>query len=386
MRRLAKVVAIALGAIAVLLIALNFALTPLVGWYLRRTLAGLEGMRGSFSGVNVKLRGLSCEIHDLRIEKTTAGGAALPYIAADRVEVGLYGRQLLRGHVVAAVELDRPRLNLLLAPEREDKRASQTPREVPKIGRRLERLAPFRLDRVEVRRGEILWIDAREKERPRVRVHGIEATLENFATRPALAQHEPTVLAARATVQRSGKMTVFATADPLAKSLTFAGEGKLQGLQVAELSGLIGAKSGVKPEKGELEVAVAFKALDGRLDGGVRPVLKGAELKAAKPGIGNALKALVGNAALDIFADETRGRDAVATTIPIQGTVTGPQIQAVPTIVGILRNAFVRGLTASFSALPPPKAKKKEGVLEQARRGLSPGHGPPRAQPSGGKQ
>lgn len=385
MRRLLKVVAIALGTIAVLLIALNLALTPLVGWYLRRTLAGLEGMRGSFSGVNVRLRGLSCEIHDLRIEKTTAGGAALPYLAADRVEVGLYGRQLLHGHVVAAVELDRPRLNLLLAPEGE-KSASQTPREVPRIGRRLERLAPFRLDRVEVRRGEILWIDAREKERPRLRVHGIEATLENFATRPALAQHEPTVLAARGTVQRSGKMTVFATADPLAKSLTFAGEGKLEGLQVAELSRLIGAKSGVKPEKGELDVAVAFKALDGRLGGGIRPVLKDAELKAARPGIGNALKALVGNAALDIFADETGGRDAVATTIPIQGTVTGPQIQAIPTIVGILRNAFVRGLTASFSALPPPKAKKKEGVLEQARRGLSPGRGPPRAQPSGGKQ
>ncbi|BDG01078.1 DUF748 domain-containing protein [Anaeromyxobacter oryzae] len=394
MRRAGKVVAIVVAVLAVLAIALHLALDPLAAWYTRRMLAGMDGMRGTFSGVNVRLRDLSYEIHDLRIEKTTAGGAALPYFAVDRAEFGLYATELLHGHLVAAVELDRPRLNLLTAPARRDEEgegkgkseaASQEPKEAPKVGRRLERLAPFRLDRVQVRGGEILWIDAREKERPRLRLHGIEATLENFATRAALAKHEPTVLAARGTLQRSGKVTVFATADPLAKGLTFAGEGKLEGLRADELSDLLGAKSGVAPEKGVLEMAVAFTAVDGRLDGGVRPVLKGGELKAAKPGLANKLKELLGNAALKIFADDTHGRDAVATTVPIQGRVEGPQVQAVPTIVGILRNAFVRGLTASFGALPPPKAKEKENPLEQARRGLSPGHGPPRAQPSGEK-
>jgi hypothetical protein len=49
--------------------------------------------------------------------------------------------------------------------------------------------------------------------------------------------------------------------------------------------------------------------------------------------------------------------------------------------MGILRNAFVRGLADSLVGLPPPKAEEREGVLEQARRALSTGRGPPRAQP-----
>jgi Domain of Unknown Function (DUF748) len=393
LRRVSKRIVVALAVLGLLGVALRLALDPIATWYTRRTLAGMDGMRGRFTGVNVRLRGLSYEIRDLRIEKVSAGGAALPYFSADRAEFGLYAKELLHGHLVAGIELDHPRLNLLTSPERRDEEgegkgksegASQEPKEVPKVGKRLERLAPFRLDRVQVKDGEILWIDAREKERPRLRLHGVEATLENFATRPALAKHEPTVLAARGTLQRSGKVTVFATADPLAKALTFAGQGKLEGLRVAELSWMLGAKSGVAPEKGILDMTVAFSAVDGRLEGGLRPVLRGGEVKAVKPGLGNKLKEWLGNAALDIFADDTHGRDAVATTLPIQGAVNGPQVQAVPTIIGVLRNAFVRGLTASFGELPPPKAEKRHGVLEQARRGLSPGRGPPRAEPAGG--
>jgi hypothetical protein len=393
MRRAGKRLAIVVGIVALLAIAVRLALDPVATWYTRRTLSGMDGMRGTFSDVRVRLLELAYEITDLRIEKVAAGGSALPYFAVDRAEFGLYGRELLGGNVVAKVELDHPQLNLLTAPERRDAEGegkgkdasrSQEPKEVPKIGRSIERLAPFRLDRVQVRDGELRWIDAREKERPVLRFHGIEGTLENFATRAALAKSEPTVLAARGTLQRSGKVSVFATADPLAKALTFAGQGKLEGLRLAELQDLIGSKAGVAPVKGILHMAVAFTAVDGKLDGGIRPVVQGAELEAKRGGFRNKVKQLLGNAALNIFSDDTNGRDAVATTIPIQGRLREPQLQAVPTIIGILRNAFVRGLSASFGELPPRKAKEPENVLEQARRGLSSGRGTPKAPPNGG--
>jgi hypothetical protein len=128
-------------------------------------------------------------------------------------------------------------------------------------------------------------------------------------------------------------------------------------------------------------MAVRFRAEEGRLSGGVRPLLRGAKVKPGASDLGTRLKALLADLALEIFSDKRPGPDVVATTIPIEGRVKGPQVQAVPTIMGILRNAFVRGLSDSMAGLPPPKAKKPEGVLEQARRALSPGAGPPRAQP-----
>ena len=56
-------------------------------------------------------------------------------------------------------------------------------------------------------------------------------------------------------------------------------------------------------------------------------------------------------------------------------------------IIERAQQPFVRGLADSVAGLPPPQAKKKEGVLEQARRALSPGRGKqPRAQPQEGNK
>jgi hypothetical protein len=189
-------------------------------------------------------------------------------------------------------------------------------------------------------------------------------------------------MAARGTLQESGRLSFFVTADPLAKKLTFAGQGRLEGFRLAELGELLAAKQDVVPDKGKLDMSIRFRAVDGRLTGGVRPFLQDAGTRAAAPGLGPRLKSFLADASLEIFEDDVPGREAVATTIPISGRVDDPDLQLVPTILGVVRNAFVRGLADSVAGLPPPKAKEKEGVLEQARRALSPGRGKqPRAQP-----
>jgi len=377
-RRGTKRLLVTLAVLALLLVAARVALDPLVTWRTRKILAGMDGMRGRFQDVQVSVHDLSYSIVGLRIEKLGAGGVALPYFQVRKARFGLYFKELVRGNVVAVIDLDKPKLTLVSAKNQQD----QGVEEAPEVGWGLEALAPFRMDRVQVKDGELLWVDASEPERPELWLHRIEGTLENFATRKALSKNEPTVLAARGVLQRSGAVSVFATADPLAKKLTFAGQGRLEGLKLPELATLVTSKADVAPDKGELDMSIRFRAEDGRLSGGVRPILKDAGTKPAKDGIGPKLKSLLADASLEIFSDDVPGRDAVATTIPIQGTVHDPKAQAVPTILGILRNAFVRGLQDGLSGLPPPKAKEKEGVMKQARRALSPKRdAQPRAQP-----
>jgi hypothetical protein len=406
MRRRTRRIVIVLAAVALVLVAARLALDPLATWRTRRALAGLKGMNATFSDVEVKLLDLSYAIHDLRIEKRAGGGAALPFFAVRKAQFGLLGKELLHRHVVAHVDLDGPKLNLIQADDRKgpaeaakpgveaaevaEKSAHEPGQEVhetPALGKKLAALAPFRVDRVQVRRGEVLWIDAREPKKPRLWLHGVEATLENFATRPALARGEPTVLAGRGVIQRTGRVSLYATADPLAKKLTFAGQGRVEGLQLEELGELLAAKQAVVPDKGVLDMSLRFTAVNGALTGGLRPILKDAGTRAAAPGLGPKIKSALADASLEIFKDDIPGREAVATTIPLSGRVDDPELQLVPTILGVVRNAFVRGLADSLAGLPPPKAKKPEGILDQARRALSPERGrQPRAQPDpGGK-
>jgi hypothetical protein len=133
-----------------------------------------------------------------------------------------------------------------------------------------------------------------------------------------------------------------------------------------------------------MDMSVRFRAEDGRITGGIRPVLTGASTRPAKSGLLAQVESVLADGALKLFKDDVPGRKAVATTIPITGSVEDPQAQAIPTVIGVIRNAFVRGLADSLSGLPPPKAKERQGVLEQAREGLSP-RKQPRAQPGGKK-
>jgi hypothetical protein len=384
-RRWPARLAIAVAVVAVLVAIVDVALDPLVTWRTRVVLNELEGYRGRFTDVTVSLRDLSYRIEELRLEKTSAGGAALPFFEVRSAEIGLYWKELVRGHFVAAIRFEKPKLNLVAAKDPDERQGAGEGDETQAAGLQLTKLAPIRVDRFEVKEGEILFVDRRSPRDPRLWIHDIEATIENFATRPALARGEPTVLAARGTLQRSGKVSLFATSDPLAKKVTFAGQAQLRGLKLVELGEMLSDKADLSPTKGELDLSARFAAEDGVLSGGVKPVLKDASVKAAKPGLGAKLKALVADASLDLFSDDVPGRDAVATIIPIKGTVDAPQVQALPTILGIVRNAFVAGLSNSLSNLPPPTAKKKEGTLEQARRALG-GRSPPRAQPTRGDE
>ena len=382
MRRALRFLAVALACAALVVVAVSLALDPLATWRTRRMLRGVDGINAHFSKVSVSVRDLSYQITDLRIEKRRGEEKALPLFEARSIRLELLWRELVRGKLVGRVDLDRPRLNVVEAsgPGEQDEEvgnpraraAGQEVQETPALWRKVAQRTPFLLDRVRVRRGEALWIDAREPGKPSLRIHEIEATFENLAPRPALAREAPTVLAARGTIQGSGRASVFATADPLARKLTFAGHGMIQGLELAELEPLLASKNDVVPERGTVDLSLRFRAEAGRLSSGVRPVLHGVGTRPAKPGPLPKLKSFLADASLNIFKDDAPGRSAAETTIPIEGRLDDPELRLLPTLLGVVRNSFVRGLSDALRGVPTPAARK----ADQARRPPSPGREP----------
>jgi hypothetical protein len=89
---------------------------------------------------------------------------------------------------------------------------------------------------------------------------------------------------------------------------------------------------------------------------------------------------------VDLLSDDNSGRDAIATVIPIRGNIKDPKAQLVPTVMGVVRNAFVIGLNGGFAGLPPKTAPEKEGVFKQTVQALKKDAGPPEAQPVPGQK
>jgi hypothetical protein len=357
------------GVVVALLIAGRLALNPFISQHTQLVLDSLKGYRGSFDDVSVSLWRLSYTIDGLKlVQVPTPPGATdkRPFFHANRIRIGLHWRNLLHKHeLVGSVELDQPKMNLIAGGSKEP---SQTKIIDPELAAKFDRLSPLAVERIELKRAELAFTDDTSQGSPSIWLHDLDATVENLATRVGLAHGEPTTLAASGTLQKTGQVSVFVTADPLAKKLGFSGRASVQGLDIHDVGNFLVKKPDLAPQKGSIDLFAEFDAHDGVIAGGVKPILKDVEVKPAKGGVTPALKAWLADAALDIFSDRVPGRNAAAAVIPMEGTVSGPKPQLWPTIWGVLRNAFVTGLESGFARLPAGKPDEK-GVLPQARSG-----------------
>jgi hypothetical protein len=371
---------IALGVVIAVVVAIRLILDPLAAHYTRKELNASESLRGDFQSVHVTVFPAGYEIHRLKIDERVDPDWKHPLFYAERVKAGLDLRSLVHGRLVAHARLDDPKIIFT-----ERAKTAKKPVGPPDLAPTLRRILPARVDRIAVRNGELVFRDLVDKGQPELWVHKVEAAVENLATRRKLSNGEPVTLSASALLGRSGEVTLFASADPFARPLEFAGRVEERGWRVAELYDLIEPKTKLQTTKGTLDLFAEFKSAKGRITGGVKPVLKNVEVKPTEAGIGNRLKAWLADETMHLFSDRVPGRNAVATVIPIEGRLASPDVQLWPTIFGVVRNAFVEGMSASFQNVPPPEAENKESVLGQAKHAVKKDAGPPKAQPAGNK-
>jgi hypothetical protein len=354
------------------MVAFRLALTPFATWEARRRLAGFQHLRTTFSSLSLSLWNGSCTVNDVKTVKLPTppkGEVERPYFFAKQVHVGIVWKDLLfHRQLVAGLRLVEPHINLIQGKTQKQKQI--TPEE-PDLSGTLARLLPIDVERVEVIHGQVAFVDATEPREPALWVHDLDATVENLASRVGLSNGQPTMLAAKGVVNKTGAVTMFVTADPLSKTLAFAGRAALEHMALSDLGNFITTKAGLGVRQGTIDLFMEFAAHDGHISGGIKPVLKNAKVNAAKPDFFDELKAVFADTALDIVSNRTGEGKEVATVIPIKGDITDPKAQLWPTVFGVIRNGFVVGLAGGFSGLPPPTAKKQENIFQQAGHALS---------------
>jgi len=365
-------------ALLVMIVGIGLmALDPLARHYTARALHQMHGYDGEFRDVHVTVFPPRYHISRLKMIEVPGGHWKQPFFYAEDITAGLDWRSLLfHRQLDARVRVVRPKLVVERPPG-----PKPPARPLPDVGEALEQAPALRVERIEVKNGEVLFRDLADKGQPELWLHDMEVVVENVATREPLEGGRPVTVTGRAVLQRTGVVTTFLSADPWAsRGLTFAGQTSLRGLAVDDLYGLVTPQAELKPTKGTVDMFAEYRATDGALTGGVKPVLKDVEVSAAHADLGNRLKAWLVDTGLDLFSDRVPDRHAVATTIPIKGRIEDPHAQLWPTVLGVVRNAFVEGLASGISNLPPDTAEKKEGPIQQAKEAII-GSEPPKAQP-----
>jgi hypothetical protein len=379
-RRWPRRLLIVLVVVVALVIVVRIILDPIAAYATRKGLAKMDGMRGDFEHVHVTLFGPGYTISHLKLIEDPGGSWQSPLFYAESVHVGVDWHRLLHGQIVASARIVEPKIEIISKNEAAPKPKTAT--KAPDLSAQLQNITPLKLSRLEIVGGELLFRDLTEKRHPELWVHKLELAAENLPTREKLAGARPTVVNAHAVVGHSGQMTLFASADAFATPLAFAGQFELKGLRVAELYDFIEPKTKLQTPRGTVDLFAEFTVKNGRLSGGVKPVLKNVDVRPAESGAWDRFKAWLADKAVKLASDRVPGRNAVATVVPLEGPLTDPDIQLWPAIFGVIRNAFVEGVTSGFAHLPPEKSEKKEGVVAQATDALKKDKGPTKAQPS----
>ena len=366
---------IVLASLAVAAVVFRLVLDPVAAHFARRSLADMKGFKATFSTVHVGLLPPSFEMHDFKVIEDPAGRWTEPLIYVKRTWTSLVWRKLLSGQVVARAVMEQPKL---VAVRRHEEKAEKS----ADLSEMLRRKAPLKLDRFEIVDGEMLIAEGKGKKAPQLWIHKLDFIGANLATREELMGGERATFNMRARVQRSGRLELDAKLDPWTAKPTFNANAKLEKLDARELYAFLSDKAEMHAKSGTINLYVKLDAKNGALRGGVKPILENLELTPSDDDLGTRFKTFLADSAVELFTDDVPGRDAVASVIPIRGSLNNPDVQVVPTILGVVRNAFVVGLRSGFKNVPPPTADKKEGVVKQAWQALKSDKGPPEAQPN----
>ncbi|MDP3231512.1 MAG: DUF748 domain-containing protein [Myxococcales bacterium] len=377
-------------AVTLVVVGVRIALNPVATALLHRALADVDGYEATFDPVQVSIIPLAMTVPNLVVVQDDAKGIE-PIVRVPHLEARLRWRKLLRGQVVASASLERAKFVITFGVSKVTPQLEEAARkgveEIKKnefnFGAILEKVIPLRVDRIELKDCEFLLTDATDGALPQFWVSEVQLVVDNLVTRKSLDEDVPLMLTMRALVAKTGVLKVLATANLHAEKPAFTGQAQLDGLRLESLYSWTKAKAGLAV-KGDLNVFVNFNSAEGKLNGDVKVIARNIEVDAATGKLTDELKATIATLAVKVLSDRVEGREAIATVLPLRGTIEKVDAQIWPTILGVIRNAFVQALDFGFGDLPRATAPTKEGALPQLGKALDKDESAPKAQPTGG--
>jgi Domain of Unknown Function (DUF748) len=338
-----KTLLIVLGSVLVLLIAIRIALPYILLRLVNKELQNLHEYTGHVDDIDVALIRGAYKIKSIKLEKT-GGKVPVPFFSAPLIDLSIQWESLFHGRIVGKIEVDQPVLNFVKGPT---EATSQT-----KIDSSwtdvVKKLMPLKLNKFEIVEGQIHYRDFHSKPTFDIYTKQVHILAENLNNAEKNKELLPSTITASADVY-GGKATASMKMDALAKTPTFDGKAKLEGLNLANLNNFIDAFAKFDIRSGEISIYTEAAAKDGRITGYTKPIIKNLKVlnweKDKDKPVKIAYEAVV-EAVAWIF--KNHNKEQLATKVEFEGNIKNPNIDIWELIGQVLKNAFIQALYPSL--------------------------------------
>jgi hypothetical protein len=259
------------------------------------------------------------------------------------MDLSLEWGALLHGALVGRLALDTPVLNF--SPGTTDARSQA---QMDKSGAQTaDAIAPLpvRLDLLDVRDGEIHFVDKNRMPPVDIYLKRVTATATNLSSIRNTEELLPSEVRATADCFDSGALTLHLAVDPLNTLPTFELQETMRGVKLVNLNDFLEAYAKFKVKDGDFSLYTEIAAKDGGFIGYAKPIIRNLAIEKGKKETKTPLRrvwAHVVAAAAVVLSNPKK--DQVATRIPIEGRFGLAKVGVWSAVGGLLKNAFVKAL------------------------------------------
>jgi hypothetical protein len=230
--------------LVVLIVAARIAAPYVIERVVNDKLADMEGYTGSIDEVDLHLWRGAYQVEGIRLDKR-AGRVPVPFLAIERLDLGVEWRALFDGSIVARVVLFRPEVNFVKGPT---KAQTQTGAEAD-WRTELEDLVPLRIDSFVIVDGEVHYRDFHSKPKVDVLLDHLRLEATNLTNSKEIAGDRVADVKLDAVLMRSGQLKVEGSVDPFKRQPTFELNVRLDDLRIAQLNDFLNATSTSTPKR-----------------------------------------------------------------------------------------------------------------------------------------
>ncbi|MCW8109026.1 DUF748 domain-containing protein [Alteromonas ponticola] len=355
-----------------IIIALRLALPYAVEWYVNRMLSEPEGFAGNetpqeFVGrvgdVDIMLWRGAYSFEDIVLVKRN-GKVKEPFIKANEVEFSLLWSALLDGAFVGSINLYQPELNFV---DSKDKTKAQSGKDEKWLVL-ADQLFPLKIDQLRIHKGKIGFHNTDVEPEVHLSLHDIDLIAQNLVNSRDLSRDLVARVQAQGQTEDAGTLKFHASLDPSTKNPTFDIDAQAEGVALVNFKNFLDTYAPFDLEAGSLDLALELASDNGKISGYAKPVLHNVEVFSWKgdieedgDGFFEGLTEMLSAFVTEIF--ENQSEDQIATRIPIEGSIEEPDTAIIPSILGILKNAFIRAMQGDLEnsvELEQPKTDELE--------------------------
>jgi hypothetical protein len=326
-------------ALVIALLAVRLVLPYAIQSWVNHLINQSQTYTGKIGDVKLRLWRGGYRIQQIQILRKS-GQTSIPLFSAPEVDLTMEWREIIHGSFVGTLDLHQPRVNFAISTNHEENGQNEP------WGKFLQRLFPFKLNRVEITDGEIHLQNPTAEPPYDVYLRRIFATATNLTNDRNLKQALPSGLAARSTTSAGGELTLEIQMNLLKDSPTYEINCGLTNVDLVALNSFLHAYGKFDVARGKFALFTSVAADQGAYQGYVKVFFRDLDVfqweqERKKNILAMFWQAIVAGVT-EVFTNHFK--DQLATKIPITGSYGKSQIGIWTATGTLLENAFVRAL------------------------------------------